>query len=191
MKKRRVLLAFLAGALLGAVGGALAPSYLGPRLPAPFRASGVRVEGPVAAKRRDGDRLLLTVSGQQGAVLVTVRHRIEEVDLLVEVGDSVALLVPEYGPFVTDPAIASVFKRSQLAEPTAKVPRATRGPDAGEPSVEGPAVIESQHPAGVDLPADTVKAGRDTSDVERDTLEIKRDTLAASLSPTWANREHD
>lgn len=57
-----------------------------------------------------------------------VRKRIEEIDLLVEVGDSVALLSPGYRPFLTDPPIAAVYKPDQ----TATQPDTSAGAMSGE-----------------------------------------------------------
>ena len=68
------------------------------------------VEGPVAAKPMQDDRLLLTIVTPSGAILGTFKKKIEEINLLVETGDTVALTIPGYQPFLEDPEITRVAK---------------------------------------------------------------------------------
>lgn len=115
MVKRPVLIALLAGIVLGATGAVLAPRLVSPRLPRSGPSGGDGVSGEVVAKSKEADRLLMTVAGKQGAVLVTVTKRIKEIDLLVEVGDTVSLLMSAYEPFVKDPRIGGVRKPSRVS----------------------------------------------------------------------------
>ncbi len=115
MLKRPVLIALLAGIVLGATGAVLAPLLVSPLLPGSGAGSGDSVAGEVVAKSREADRILMTVSGEGGAVLLTVTKRIKEIDLLVEVGDSVTLLMSAYEPFVKDPEIGGVRKFSRVS----------------------------------------------------------------------------
>lgn len=109
-KKRAGLLLFLLGLLLGIAGALLAPRYLGDYLPGGLRGRNETIEGPVLGKRLEENRLLLTVQGQQGAVLATFRKQVAEIDLLVAVGDTVTLGVSRYEPFVEDPSFRGVRK---------------------------------------------------------------------------------
>jgi len=109
-KKRAGLLLFLLGLLLGIAGALLAPRYLGDYLPGGLRGHNETIEGPVLGKRLEENRLLLTVQGQQGAVLATFRKQVAEIDLLVGVGDTVTLGVSRYEPFVEDPSFRGVRK---------------------------------------------------------------------------------
>ncbi len=124
MFNRRVLFALLAGIVLGVTGAVLAPPLVSPHLPRSITAGSDQVVGEVVAKSKEVDRLLVTVSGERGAVLVTVTKRIKEIDLLVEVGDSVTLVMSAYKPFVKDPAIAGVRKAARAAQETEVMERA-------------------------------------------------------------------
>ncbi len=127
-KKNRWFPAFLVGILLGALGAVFLPGLLRPYLPGALRGERVEVAGLVEAKSREPERLLLTIGGETGAVLVTYTKKVAEIDLLVEPGDSVVLAMREYAPFVEDPAIRRVqksaeFSRTQRrAEPVDAVP---------------------------------------------------------------------
>lgn len=109
-KRRAGLLLFLLGLLLGIAGALVAPRYLGDYLPGGLRGRNETIEGPVLGKRLEENRLLLTVQGQQGAVLATFRKQVAEIDLLVAVGDTVTLGVSRYEPFVEDPSFRGVRK---------------------------------------------------------------------------------
>ena len=93
-------------------------------MPEMMRGENVEISGIVEAKSREPDRLLLTIAGSSGAVLVTYTQQIPEMDLLIEPGDSVILAVREYAPFVEDPSVRRVQKGSSTvqrrAEPAAE-----------------------------------------------------------------------
>ena len=101
---------FLAGLLIGIAGTFLLPPLLRPYLPDSLRGSQELAIGPVLAEQREGDRLLLTVAAEQGAMLATFTERVAEIDLLVSVGDTVSLGVPRYRPFVENPRFEGVRK---------------------------------------------------------------------------------
>ncbi len=63
-------------------------------------------------KRMEEGRLLLTVNARQGAVLATFTERVSEIDLLVDVGDTISLGITAYEPFIDDPAFRGVRKAS-------------------------------------------------------------------------------
>lgn len=112
MKLGRGTLLFLVGLALGAVVVAIGPRVAGPYLPAALRGPVESVEGEVTRKQREPDRLLLTVVTPRGAILATFKTRIPEVDLLVAEGDALTLGLRRFEPFVEDPAIQNVRKKT-------------------------------------------------------------------------------
>ncbi len=162
---KRLAIVLILGVVIGAVGAALVPRYAGSLLPAGWSRGGPVYEGSVAAKRRDGDRLLLTVVGDSGAVLATITKRVAEIELLVEVGDSIALALSGYEPFVTDPRISAVRKPSEPGAvvsdtvPTAApVPAARDTTPAAAPADTAPALQPDKEVLG-----DTTAAQTDTT----------------------------
>lgn len=117
-----------AGLVLGVCGALFLPSLLGPYLPDSFRSDRLRIRGEVLKKRVDAERLLLTVESDSGAMLATFRRRISAIDLLVEPGDSVTLLLDRYRPFVEDPGLQGVRKGREPAG---------EGTTTGRPSADG------------------------------------------------------
>ena len=119
-RKSRWLWWFVSGLVLGVLGTLFLPDLLRPYLPDMFKGENVEIAGVVEAKSREADRLLLTIGGDAGAVLVTYTREIAEMDLLIEPGDSVVLAVREYAAFVDDPSVRRVQKghRVQRRQPT-------------------------------------------------------------------------
>lgn len=107
----------LIGIIVGGLAVHFAPEVLSPYLPDAVQKPGDGISGPVVAKRLEGDRLLVTVAAQQGAILVTFRKKLSEIDLLVEEGDTVALGVKQYRPFMQDPELRAVQKH-EISEPS-------------------------------------------------------------------------
>ena len=99
---------------MGVVGTIFVPDLARPYMPVFMRGEDVEISGVVEAKAREPDRLLLTIAGSSGAVLVTYTRQIPEMDLLIEPGDSVILAVREYEPFVEDPSVRRVQKGSSI-----------------------------------------------------------------------------
>jgi hypothetical protein len=131
--RRGWIVTFLVGLVLGVVLAVLGRPYLGERLPDAMGGGRVSVEGPVTAKQRDEERLLLTVVTPAGATLATFRKKVGEIDLLVEVGDTVALALSGYEPFVEDPEITRVAKPDFFPTPELTPPEPTETlPDSAE-----------------------------------------------------------
>lgn len=144
-RKGRGILVFVIGLVVGIVAAFVAQPFLGDRLPEAVGGKRESVSGPVAAKQLDGDRLLLTVVTPAGAILGTFKKKVEEINLLVEVGDTVELTIPGYEPFLEDPQITRVGK-----------------PLAGMQSLkEGPAVTEEPRDT-VAEPADSMESADST-----------------------------
>lgn len=127
-RKGRSVLVFIIGFVLGAVVMVLARPFLSSRLPEAVGGKRESLEGPVAAKQLKGDRLLLTIVTPAGAILGTFKKRVEEIDLLVETGDTIALTISGYQPFLDDPEI------TRVAKPTARSMPREMEPGAMEPA---------------------------------------------------------
>ena len=140
----------LTGLVLGALAGVFGPELAAPYLPTMLQAGGEEVTGPVVGKRVEGDRVLLTVDTEQGAVLATFRQRVPEIDLLVEEGDTVTLGIPAYAPLVDDPSLAAVRKGGggAVPRPLESAPDAEVDPGIG-PGEEGQVGPEAGDSAGV------------------------------------------
>jgi len=114
-RKGRGLLVFVIGFVLGIVAVFVAQPFLGERLPEAVGGKRQAVAGPVTAKQRQGDRLLLTINTSAGAILGTFTKKVDEINLLVERGDTVTLTVGGYQPFLENPEITRVGKPMGIA----------------------------------------------------------------------------
>jgi len=170
VKKNAVVISLLVGVVVGVLGALILPSIARPYLPRSLR--GEDLPGVVRAKQRDGDRLLLTVVTQTGTVLATYTEEVAGIDMLVQVGDSVALEVGEYEPFLMNPEIGRVLKGPEM-------PAGTPMPVAPplEPNV--PTMRDSTA-----LTRDTIGPPRSTA---RDTSLDVRDTV--SVDTTGVSRQ--
>lgn len=129
MGSRRGLIVFLVGLGLGIGATIVGQQLVGDRLPSAVGGARESIAGPVAAKQRQNDRLLLTIVTPAGAILSTFTKQLDEIDLLVNVGDTVELTIPGYRPFLDDPKITRVSPGSgpHSAEPAAEVPPDSAG----------------------------------------------------------------
>ncbi len=116
-RSRKGIIVFFVGLVLGVALVLVAQPFLGSRLPEAVGGKRESVEGPVAAKQRNGDMLLLTIVTPEGAILGTFEKDVDKIDLLVEVGDPVRLEIPGYEPFLQDPRITWVGKPDLAAMP--------------------------------------------------------------------------
>lgn len=157
-KRSRSLIVFLVGLAIGLAGALLVPRYLGTYLPAGLGGGRETLEGPVLGKRQEDGRLLLTVDARQGAVLATFSERVAEIDLLVDVGDTVTLGVAGYEPFIDDPAFRGIRKAPRKDSVVRQPPGAgaaegrTAGSEAGVAAGDSGAVSDSAS-AGAPVPA--------------------------------------
>ncbi|TDJ49607.1 MAG: hypothetical protein E2O48_00515 [Gemmatimonadetes bacterium] len=106
----------LGGIVVGILGTIILPRLAAPYLPEVMRGEQQEVSGIVEAKSAEVDRLLLTVGSEAGAMLVTYTKNVAEIDLLIDVGDSVLLVVDEYAPFINDARIRRVIKSDESDE---------------------------------------------------------------------------
>lgn len=129
-RKRRGILVFVIGFVLGIVVAVVTRPFLGERLPEAVGGKRQAVQGPVAAKQMQDDRLLLTIVTPSGAILGTFKKKIEEINLLVEPGDTVELTIPGYQPFLDDPEITRVAKPTGAMPVTGSQPPPMQMPDS-------------------------------------------------------------
>ncbi len=122
MFTRRTVVTFLVGLVVGVVLVAVARPFLGARLPEAMSGKRESVTGPVAAKQRQQDRLLLTIVTPGGAILGTFTKRVAEIDLLVQTEDTLTLAIAGYQPFLQDPQITRVAKPHAYSLPTDSMP---------------------------------------------------------------------
>lgn len=152
-----------AGLALGVAGALVLPGVLGPYLPDSLRPDRLRIGGEVLKKRADAERLQLTVETDSGAMLATFRQRISAIDLLVEPGDSITLVLDRYQPFVEDPGLQGVRKGRAPAE-SGDAPGSPSDASDGEPAAgaaerEGDTLDRARPGAGADSPTSVDTAG--------------------------------
>lgn len=116
---------FFLGLGLGLSGPLLVPRYLDPYLPAFLKDTLHPLEGSVTHKQRQQDRLLITITTQDGTILATFQQQIQEIDLLIEERDLVTLDVRQYEPFVNDPPLLRVTKYTDMPPADATNPNSS------------------------------------------------------------------
>ena len=140
------LLIFLVGVGLGLGAPSVAPKYLGPYFPKNLMKSRVGVQGTVVKKQLEDDRLLLTISAPDGALLATFQTKITEISLLIDEGDSVTLDVRVYAPFVADPPILRVKKPDLMSSPMIGDPSLPESPsESSAPIPSADTILEEAH----------------------------------------------
>ena len=146
MKLWIFLIVFLMGLGIGLSAPSFAPQYLGPYFPKITKSSHHPVEGTVVRKQADPDRVLLTISAKEGAILATFKKKVTEISLLVEEGDTVALDVRVYAPFVNDPPILRVKKPDPFSSSPLSSPETDPAEVEGEQELDGPATLDRPLP---------------------------------------------
>ncbi len=124
-----LLIIFLVGIGFGLAAPSVAPKYLGSYFPKSLTPSHSGVQGIVVRRQLDEDRLLLTISAPDGALLAIFQKKITEISLLIDEGDSVTLDVRSYAPFVNDPPILRVKKLNSASSPIPSVALPESFPD--------------------------------------------------------------
>ncbi len=148
MFTRKTAITLLVGFVLGIITAIVARPYLGRNLEEAVSGRRESVAGLVTAKQRQGDRLLLTIDTRDGASLATFQKMADEINLLIEEGDTVALgLRGGYEPFLQDPDIRGVRKPPfRGGQPAAEPDTAAAVPDT-LPGMEPPGADTMQTPA--------------------------------------------
>src|SRR5262245_455275 len=108
---------FVIGVVVGFSVANRAPALIAPYVHKASSGTGEHIEGQVVRKQREGNRLLVKINTTQGPMLVTFTQKVADLDVLLDPGDTVTLMIPGYATFVEDP----VFERIKAA-PSAKTP---------------------------------------------------------------------
>lgn len=127
---------FLAGLGVGVGGTLVGPRLVDQYVPEALRGRTERIEGEVARKQREPDRVLLKILTPSGAVLAIFTKKVAEIDLLVEPGDVVRFGAGRYAAFVEDPSIERVAPGG-LGRPASSP--STSAPDGGPAATDRPA----------------------------------------------------
>lgn len=135
--------AFILGVGLGLSAPMLTARYMDPYLPDFLKETIHPLEGEVIHKQRQQDRLLITITTQDGTILATFQQQVPEIDLLIEERDRVTLDVKHYDPFVNDPPVLRVTKH-QEAIPAITPP--TNSSTESESPLETGATLDPQNP---------------------------------------------
>ncbi len=115
-----------------AVGVGLAnrgPALIAPYLPKAVIRPSEHIEGQVVRKQRDGNRLLVKVTTAQGPMLVTFTQKVPDLDVLLDAGETVTLVIAGYATFIDDP----ILERVKEAAGT-KTPASPPSPNMTQPS---------------------------------------------------------
>ena len=110
---------FLVGAAVGVGLANRGPALIAPYLPKAVSGPGEHIEGQVVRKQRDGNRLLVKITTAQGPMLVTFTQKVADLDVLLDAGDTVTLVMLGYATFVDDPILERVKEpaRAQVSPP--------------------------------------------------------------------------
>ncbi len=109
---------FLVGVVVGVGLANRGPALIAPYLPKAVIGPGEHIEGQVARKQRDGNRLLVKVTTAQGPMLVTFTQKVPDLDVLLDAGDKVTLIVPGYATFIDDPILERAKEAARTKAPS-------------------------------------------------------------------------
>ncbi len=107
----------LVGMVVGFGAAARGPALIAPYLPKAGGGAGERIEGQVVRKQREGNRLLVKVTTAQGPMLVTFTQKVADLDVLLDPGDTVTLVIPGYATFVENPVLERVKEAGRAKSP--------------------------------------------------------------------------
>jgi TOBE domain len=108
---------FLIGAVVGFGAATRGPALIAPYFPRASSAVGEHIEGQVVRKQREGNRLLVKITTAQGPMLVTFTQKVADLDVLLDPGDTVTLIIPRYATFVEDPVFERIKAPAQTRPP--------------------------------------------------------------------------
>jgi len=104
---------FLVAVIVGAGVASRGTSLITPYLPKVSSVPGEHIEGQIVRKQRDGNRLLVKLSTAQGPILATFTEKVADLDVLLDSGDTVSLLIRHYATFVEDPILERIKEASR------------------------------------------------------------------------------
>ena len=112
-----LLVTFLFGVAVGFGAASRGPALIAPYLPKAGSGAGERIEGQVVRKQREGNRLLVKVTTAQGPMLVTFTQKVADLEVLLDPGDTVTLVIPGYATFVENPVLERVKEPGRAKSP--------------------------------------------------------------------------
>lgn len=128
---------FLAGVVLGVLAAVFLPGLVRPYLPQWVMGKTVVVKGTVAAKQKKADALLLTVNTPEGVLLASFQRKVDEINLLINETDTIEFRLAKYMPFIDDPKIIRVVKKTEaVPEPVPAPAPKERGAREGRPGAK-------------------------------------------------------
>jgi hypothetical protein len=107
----------LVGMVVGFGAANRGPALIARYFPKAGSGSGERIEGQVVRKQREGNRLLVKVTTAQGPMLVTFTQKVADLDVLLDPGDTVTVVIPGYATFVEDPVLERVKEPGRAKSP--------------------------------------------------------------------------
>jgi hypothetical protein len=106
----------LVGVVVGVRVAYRGPALIAPYLPKAVNGPGEHIEGQVVRKHRDGNRLLVTTA--QGPLLVTFTQKVPDLEVLLDAGDTVTLVISGYATFIDDPILERVKEPARAQAPS-------------------------------------------------------------------------
>jgi len=107
----------LVGMVVGFGAASRGPALIAPYLPKAGSGADEHIEGQVVRKQREGNRLLVKVTTAQGPMLVTFTQKVADLDVLLDPGDTVTLVIPGYATFVENPVLERVKEAGRAKSP--------------------------------------------------------------------------
>src|SRR5438874_9365065 len=107
----------LIGIALGIGAATRGPAFVAPYLPKTVNGARTRIVGQVVRKQRDGNRLLVKVDTAQGPMLAIFTQKVADLDVLLDPGDTVTLVIPGYATFVENPVLERVKEPGRAKSP--------------------------------------------------------------------------
>ncbi len=141
-----LIVTLLIGIVAGVFGTLYLPGYVQPYLPAWMGGNTVTVKGTVVAKQKKENSLLLTVETPDGVLLATFTDKIDEINLLIDVKDTIVFTLPKYQPFIEDPRIVQVTRGDQQVAAPAPAPAPAENPKVEAPKEVKPKPKHRQKP---------------------------------------------
>jgi hypothetical protein len=108
----------LVGVVVGVGLANRGPALIAPYWPKAINGPGEHIEGQVVRKQRDGNRLLVKLTTAQGPMLVTFTQKVPDLDVLLDAGDTVTLIVSGYATFIDDPILERVKEPARAQAPS-------------------------------------------------------------------------
>jgi hypothetical protein len=109
---------FLVGVVVGVGLANRGPGLIAPYLPKAVNGPGEHIEGQVVRKQRDGNRLLVKLTTAQGPMLVTFTQKVPDLEVLLDAGDTVTLVISGYATFIDDPNLERVKEPTRAQAPS-------------------------------------------------------------------------